>query len=77
MMRDVKDKSSAQYRRMTWDVLSKSINGLVNKVNASNNKNILPELFVENLIRGRGLFARSYKWLLQPLLMFLLPWLLS
>lgn len=59
MMRDVKDKSSAQYQRMTWDALRKSINGLVNKVNASNIKNILPELFGENLIRGRGLFARS------------------
>jgi pre-mRNA-splicing factor CWC22 len=59
MMRDVKDKSSAQYRRMTWDALSKSINGLVNKVNASNIKNILPELFAQNLVRGRGLFARS------------------
>jgi pre-mRNA-splicing factor CWC22 len=59
MMRDVKDKSSVQYQRMTWDALRKSINGLVNKVNASNIKNILPELFGENLIRGRGLFARS------------------
>jgi pre-mRNA-splicing factor CWC22 len=59
MMRDVKDKSSAQYQRMTWDALRKSINGLVNKVNSSNIKNILPELFGENLIRGRGLFARS------------------
>ena len=44
---------------MTWDALKKSINGLVNKVNASNIKNILPELFTENMIRGRGLFARA------------------
>lgn len=59
MMRDVEDKSSVEYQRMTWDALRKSINGLVNKVNASNIKNIIPELFAENLIRGRGLFCRS------------------
>ncbi|KAA8528110.1 hypothetical protein F0562_035021 [Nyssa sinensis] len=59
MMKDVQDKSSAEYQRMTWDALRKSINGLVNKVNATNIKNIIPELFAENLIRGRGLFCRS------------------
>lgn len=32
---------------MTWDALRKSINGLVNKVNASNIKHILPEVFAE------------------------------
>lgn len=59
MMKDVQDKSSVEYQRLTWDALRKSINGLVNKVNASNIKNIIPELFAENLIRGRGLFCRS------------------
>uniref|UniRef100_A0A3Q7H2L6 MI domain-containing protein n=1 Tax=Solanum lycopersicum TaxID=4081 RepID=A0A3Q7H2L6_SOLLC len=59
MMKDVQDKSSVEYQRMTWDALRKSINGLVNKVNAANLKNIIPELFAENLIRGRGLFCRS------------------
>ncbi|BFI28735.1 pre-mRNA-splicing factor CWC22 [Marchantia polymorpha subsp. ruderalis] len=59
MLKEVDDKSSNEYQRLTWDALRKSINGLVNKVNASNLKNILPELFSENLIRGRGLFARS------------------
>ena len=29
------------------------------QVNISNLKNILPEIFGENLVRGRGLFARS------------------
>ena len=28
-------------------------------MNISNLKNILPEIFGENLVRGRGLFARS------------------
>lgn len=32
MMKDVDDKSSVAYQRMTWDALRKSINGLVNKV---------------------------------------------
>ncbi|KAI4298566.1 hypothetical protein L6164_032112 [Bauhinia variegata] len=59
MMKEVEDKSSVDYQRLTWDALRKSINGLVNKVNASNLKNIIPELFSENLIRGRGLFCRS------------------
>ncbi|XP_044487792.1 pre-mRNA-splicing factor CWC22 homolog [Mangifera indica] len=59
MMKEVEDKSSVEYQRLTWDALRKSINGLVNKVNATNIKNIIPELFAENLIRGRGLFCRS------------------
>lgn len=29
------------------------------QVNISNVKNIVPEIFAENLVRGRGLFARS------------------
>lgn len=33
MQRDAeKDKSSAEWQRMTWDALRKSINGLINKV---------------------------------------------
>ncbi|KAK9162042.1 hypothetical protein Syun_002944 [Stephania yunnanensis] len=59
MMQEEKDKNSDRYQRLSWDALRKSINGLVNKVNASNIKNIIPELFAENLIRGRGLFCRS------------------
>ncbi|XP_047980440.1 pre-mRNA-splicing factor CWC22 homolog [Salvia hispanica] len=59
MLKEIEDKSSLEYQRMTWDALRKSINGLVNKVNATNIKNIIPELFAENLIRGRGLFCRS------------------
>jgi pre-mRNA-splicing factor CWC22 len=68
-----KDKSSAEYQRLSWDALRKSINGLINKVrdisswvnadrskvNVSNIKHVVPELFGENLIRGKGLFARS------------------
>ncbi len=53
------DPASADNQKLSWEALRKSINGLINKVNVSNIKNIIPELFQENLIRGRGLFARA------------------
>lgn len=56
---EIEDKTSEEYQRMRWDALRKSINGLVNKVNVANVKNVIPELFAENLVRGRGLFCRS------------------
>lgn len=55
----ITDKTSKEYQRMAWEALKKSINGLINKVNISNIKHIVPELFGENLVRGRGLFCRS------------------
>lgn len=55
----ITDKSSKEYQRMAWEALKKSINGLINKINVSNIKHIVPELFNENLVRGRGLFCRS------------------
>ena len=55
----ITDKSSKEYQRMAWEALKKSINGLINKVNVANIKHIVPELFGENLVRGRGLFCRS------------------
>ncbi|EPS28094.1 hypothetical protein PDE_03040 [Penicillium oxalicum 114-2] len=55
----ITDKTSKEYQRMAWEALKKSINGLINKVNVSNIKYIVPELFGENLVRGRGLFCRS------------------
>lgn len=53
------DKASPEYQRITWDALRKSITGIVNRVNIANIKQVAPELFGENLIRGRGLFCRS------------------
>ena len=44
---------------MAWNALKKSLNGLINKVNVSNIQNIVLELFQENLVRGRGLLAKS------------------
>jgi len=55
----VTDKMSKEYQRMAWEALKKSINGLINKVNVSNIKNLVVEIFNENLVRGRGLFCRS------------------
>ena len=36
MMAEAADRTSEQYQRMTWDALRKAINGIVNKVNAVN-----------------------------------------
>jgi pre-mRNA-splicing factor CWC22 len=55
----ITDRSTKEYQRMAWDALKKSINGLVNKVNTANIKFVVPELFNENLERGRGLFCQS------------------
>ena len=57
--RNVEDKSSPEYQRQTWEALRKSLNGIINKVNVVNIGNIIPELFQENLVRGRGLFCRA------------------
>lgn len=44
---------------LAWQGLRKSINGYINKVNVPNIQSIVVELFGINLVRGRGLFARS------------------
>ena len=44
---------------MAWQALRKSVNGFINKVNVANIQSIVVELFGINLVRGRGLFARS------------------
>ncbi|KAJ2733186.1 pre-mRNA-splicing factor cwc22 [Coemansia sp. BCRC 34962] len=46
-------------QRASWEVLKKKINGPVNKVNTSNIKDVIIELFSANLIRGRGLYCRA------------------
>ena len=46
-----KDKASQEYQRLSWDALRKSITGIINKVNIANIKEVVPELFSENLIR--------------------------
>ncbi|GAA5856314.1 hypothetical protein JCM5353_005276, partial [Sporobolomyces roseus] len=53
------DKEGEAFQRMSWEALKKSINGLINKVNVANIKLLVPEMFGENLIRGKGLFVQS------------------
>ena len=53
------DPLSEQYQLLHWEALKKSINGLINKVNASNIQPVVQELFQENLLRGRGLLVRT------------------
>jgi pre-mRNA-splicing factor CWC22 len=55
----ITDKNSADFQRLAWEALKKSINGLVNKVNIPNITQIVRELFKENIIRGRGLLCKS------------------
>ena len=42
-----------------WELLRKSINGVVNKVNIANIQNVVVELFNENILRGKGILARA------------------
>ncbi len=53
------DPASEGHQRMMWELLRKSINGIVNKVNIANIQNIVVELFNENILRGRGMLARA------------------
>ncbi|KAJ4374264.1 pre-mRNA-splicing factor cwc22 [Neocucurbitaria cava] len=59
MQRQITDKASPEFQRMAWEALKKSIQGLINKTNTANIKMIVPELFSENLVRGRGLFCKA------------------
>jgi pre-mRNA-splicing factor CWC22 len=42
-----------------WELLRKSINAIVNKVNISNIQYIIVELLNENILKGKGLLARA------------------
>ena len=53
------DKNSVAHQKYMWEMLRKSINGIINKVNVSNIQHIVLELFNENVIRGKGLLARA------------------
>ena len=44
---------------MMWELLRKSINGIVNKVNIANIQNVVVELFNENILRGKGVLGRA------------------
>lgn len=59
MQRELPEMGTEAYQRLSWEALRKSLNGLINKVNTSNIKEIIVELFGENLVRGRGLLVRA------------------
>ncbi|PVU95121.1 hypothetical protein BB561_002006 [Smittium simulii] len=50
------DKSK---QRAEWEKLKKKIKGMINRVNVSNIKTIVQDMFGCNLIRGRGIFCRA------------------
>ena len=56
-------KNSAQYsmehQKLMFELLRKSVNQIMNKVNTQNIQNVIIELLNENLIRGKGLLARA------------------
>ena len=53
------ETSTPEHQKYMWEMLRKSINGVINKVNVSNIQNVVLELFNENLLRGKGLITRS------------------
>ncbi|KAM3719312.1 Pre-mRNA-splicing factor [Dirofilaria immitis] len=59
MQEQINDKNSEMYQRLDWERLKKRIHGQVNKANTSNLLNVIRDLLRENIIRGRGLLARS------------------
>lgn len=59
MQEQMTDKSGEQYQRMNWERMKKKMHGLVNKINTGNLVPIVRELLQENVIRGKGLLARS------------------
>ncbi|CAH8823443.1 unnamed protein product [Trichobilharzia szidati] len=59
MQAQITDKSSEAYQRIAWEALKKSIHGFINKVNVSNISEVVKQLLMENIVRGRGLFAKS------------------
>ena len=58
-LRESKDSHQDEYQRMMWEMLRKSINGIINKVNISNIQNIIYEIFNENLLKGKGILVRA------------------
>jgi hypothetical protein len=68
MLAEQKDTTSEAYQKLSWDALRKSINGLVNRVNASNVPTIVVQLLKEVcLVLYTGLmWFDSHLSLFQP-----------
>lgn len=53
------DAAVADPQRESWDRMARHFTGLVNRVNARNVADLLPSVFDENVVRGRGLLVRA------------------
>lgn len=53
------NESPETTQRFKWELLKKSIVGIINKVNASNIEHIILELFNENILRAKGVLATA------------------
>lgn len=60
LRREVPADGSVEYQRQEWDKLKKKINAVVNKLTCSNVSDLVIEMLECNLIRGRGILARSW-----------------
>ena len=76
-MRDqIEDKSSETYQKLMWDLLRKSLNGIINKANISNLPKIIFELFNEAEVCFVRVFCKDNLRLRTLLMCTLLLWLL-
>lgn len=57
--RDDFRKNQEEQQRKEWELLRKSITGIINKINSANIEYIVMELLNENIIRGKGILARA------------------
>nr|CAG4714854.1 unnamed protein product [Naegleria fowleri] len=59
MQQETTDTSSEEFQKLNWEALQKTLNGIVNKVNATNLADVIPEVFAENIVRGKGLLVKA------------------
>lgn len=59
MQAQLQEKNTEAYQRFHWEQIKKRIHGQINRVNVSNIVDVARALLRENLLRGKGLFARS------------------
>ncbi|PKS06845.1 hypothetical protein jhhlp_006921 [Lomentospora prolificans] len=59
IQQDTSAEGARLKQKLHWEALKKSITGIINKVNLGNIKSLVPELFEENLVRGRGAYCRA------------------
>ncbi|CCW69934.1 unnamed protein product [Phytomonas sp. Hart1] len=55
---ELTDMTSEAYQQAAWQALRRTLTGIINRLSGENLADSATQLFRENLIRGRGLFAR-------------------